>query len=207
MNPVFAEMVRAHVGDDCHVRAPGGEPAAQNSAAGGLEDRCFDARVAQDGAGSDRARVVSDLDPAARDEYAIGAVVAIPPAVRASACGKQSYGRRLAVRASHDRRRHIVQLAPRHRHFRQRLDGPRSASLRRNRASDWSSSCTWRRSRAAAAATSARNLGTASILGQREAMKAAPLEHGHALRRPSAGHALAGKSIRRMRWLPPWRPR
>ena len=76
VDAVFAEMVRADVGDHRGARVADRDAAAQQAAARGFQDRRLDARLAQHGARADRAGVVAAVDALAADEHAVGAAVA-----------------------------------------------------------------------------------------------------------------------------------
>ena len=108
-------MIGAHVGDHRHVGARHGDSAAQDAAAGGLENGRLRARIAHHQARTGRAGIIARGERLFIDEYAVGAVVARRPAVGSSAGGEQPHGRGLAVRAGDQRRRDVVRAAPRHR--------------------------------------------------------------------------------------------
>ena len=112
VHAVLAEMVGGDAGDDGDVGARDREPAPQDAAAGSLEDRRLDVRVAQHAAGAGRARVVAGAERIACDEHAVGAAVAGRVPRGPGTGGEQAHDGGLAVGAGDERRRDRAQRRP-----------------------------------------------------------------------------------------------
>jgi len=112
VDPVLAEMVCTDVHHDGGMRARHGKTAPQDPAARRLQHGRLDASFAQHRPRADRTRVVAAVERLRSDEKAVGAAVSGSMARGAQASRDQPHRGRLAIRARHQRRRHIVQLRP-----------------------------------------------------------------------------------------------
>ena len=114
VDAVFAQVVRADVGDDRHIGARHGQAAPQQAAACGFQQRSKHAGVAQHGACAGRARVVARSHRLPVDDHAFGAAMpGLQPGRRAHG-RQQPHGGGLAVGAGDQCGRHVAQVSPGH---------------------------------------------------------------------------------------------
>ncbi len=112
IDAVFAEMVRADIGDDRSVGARYRDSAAQNAAARGFQNGCLRAPLAHHHPRARRPGIIADRQRFIIEKHAVRAVVAGVPAVGPRARGEKPHRGGLPIGPCDDRRRNVSQLLP-----------------------------------------------------------------------------------------------